>query len=46
MEEHMHKIVDVLYELAPEPKTTPSDEQHASSGRTVSLSDVELTGKI
>ena len=46
LEEHMHKIVDVLYELAPEPKTTPSDEEHASSGRTVSLSDVELTGKI
>jgi len=43
LEEHMHKIVDVLHELAPE--RTPSDEQHASSGRTVSLSDVELTGK-
>lgn len=47
LEEHMHKIVDILHELAaPEPKTTPSDVEPARSGRTVSLSDVELTGEI
>lgn len=47
LEEHMHKIVDVLHELAaPEPKSTPSDVESARSGRTVSLSDVELRGKI
>jgi len=30
---------------APKPKTTPSDVEPARSGRTVSLSDVELTGE-
>jgi len=46
LEEHMHKIVDILHELAtPKPKTTPSDVEPARSGRTVSLSDVELTGE-
>lgn len=46
LEEHMHKIVDVLHELAaPEPKSTPSDVESARSGRTVSLSDVELRGR-
>lgn len=46
LEEHMHKIVDVLHELvASEPKT-PSDVEPARSGRTVSLSDVEFTGEI
>ena len=47
LEEHMHKIVDILHELAaPEPKTTPSNVESARSERTVSLSDVELTGEI
>ena len=46
LEEHMYKIVDMLHDLAPEPKTTPSDVERERSGRTVSLSDVELTGKI
>ena len=46
LEEHMYKIADMLHDLAPEPKTTPSDVERERSGRTVSLSDVELTGKI
>ena len=47
LEEHMHKIVDILHELAaPEPATTPSNVEPARSGRTVSLSDVELRGEI
>lgn len=45
LEEHMHKIVDILHELAPEPRATASDVERAQSGRTVSLSDVELTGE-
>ncbi|KAL9968654.1 hypothetical protein ACROYT_G020769 [Oculina patagonica] len=44
LEEHMHKIVDILHELAPEPRTLASDDERARSGRTVSLSDVEFTG--
>ena len=47
LEEHIHKMVDILHELAaPDPKTTPSDVEPARSGRTVSLSDVELSGEI
>lgn len=47
LEEHMHKIVDILHEMAaPEPKSTLSDVESARSGRTVSLSDVELTGEV
>lgn len=44
LEEHMHKIVDILHELAPAPKTLASDEERTRSGRTVSLSDVEFAG--
>jgi len=40
-------MVDILHELAaPEPTTTPSDVEPARSGRTASLSDVELKGEI
>jgi len=39
-------MVDILHELAAPEPTTPSDVGPERSGRTVSLSDVELKGEI
>ncbi|KAJ7363533.1 Transient receptor putative cation channel sub M member 7 [Desmophyllum pertusum] len=42
LEKHMHRMVEILHELMPEPRTLTDDVGHASSGRTVSLSEVQL----
>ncbi|KAJ7375644.1 Transient receptor putative cation channel sub M member 7, partial [Desmophyllum pertusum] len=42
LEKHMHRMVEILHELMPEPRTLTDDVEHAPSGRTVSLSEVQL----
>ena len=46
LEKEMHRIVEILQDLVPEPRTLTDDEDRMPSGRTVSLSEVEIAGEI
>ena len=48
LEEHTHRIVGLLERLQvlmpPETETSANSDEHKETGRTVSLSDIDVTG--